>query len=37
VFVARISDAGDARAVQGAACEKSGEVTVSDAAPFKGL
>ena len=37
VFVARISDEGAARAVQGAACEKSGEVTVSDAAPFKGL
>jgi surface antigen len=37
VFVARISEDGDARAVQGAACEKSGEVTVSDAAPFKGL
>ncbi len=37
VFVARISGEGDAHAVQGAACEKSGEVTVSDAAPFKGL
>ena len=36
-FVARITGDGDARAVQGAACEKSGEVTLSDAAPFKGI
>lgn len=36
-FVARINEDGDARAVDGAACEKSGEVTVSDAALFKGL
>ena len=36
-FVAKISEDGDARNVQGAACEKAGAVTISDAAPFKGL
>ncbi|HXT09319.1 MAG TPA: hypothetical protein VN715_20575 [Roseiarcus sp.] len=33
-FVARISDSGAARAVEGSACEKAGAVTVSDAGPF---
>ncbi len=33
-FVARISDQGTPRDVEGSACEKAGDVTVSDAGPF---
>ena len=33
-FVARISDNGTPRDVEGSACEKAGDVTVSDAGPF---
>jgi surface antigen len=33
-FVARISDNGAAREVQGSACEKAGDVTLSDAGPL---
>jgi hypothetical protein len=36
-FVARITDAGDAHAVQGAACDKAGQITITDATPFKSL
>jgi hypothetical protein len=36
-FVARIRDGGEAKAVQGAACEKAGVVTISDAGPFRGV
>lgn len=36
-FVARIGEAGENRSVQGAACEKRGAVTVSDAGPLKGI
>jgi surface antigen len=36
-FVARIADNGDSRAVEGDACEKAGDVTLSNAAPFKGV
>jgi surface antigen len=36
-FVARIADNGESRATQGDACEKAGDVTVSDAAPVKGV
>jgi surface antigen len=36
-FVAKISDNGEEREVQGSACEKAGDVTLSDAAPFKGV
>jgi surface antigen len=37
MFVARISESGEAHAVQGSACAKAGEVTISNAAPFKSL
>jgi surface antigen len=33
-FVARIQDSGTPRDVEGSACEKAGDVTVSDAGPF---
>lgn len=33
-FVARISENGTAKDVEGSACEKAGDVTVSDAGPF---
>lgn len=33
-FVARISDNGTGREVEGSACEKAGDVTVSDAGPL---
>lgn len=36
-YVARISENGDSRAVQGDACEKAGQVTLSDAAPLRGV
>jgi surface antigen len=36
-FLARIVDNGDERAMQGSACEKAGDVTLSDAAPLKGV
>jgi surface antigen len=36
-FIARIAENGESRAVQGNACEKSGEVTLSDAAPLRGV
>ena len=36
-FLARIGEDGETRAMEGAACMKAGEVTISDAAPFKGL
>ena len=36
-FVARVVESGAARAAQGDACEKAGAVTLSDAAPLKGV
>jgi surface antigen len=36
-FVAKIGDDRDTRIAQGAACLKADEVTISEAAPFKGL
>ena len=36
-FVARINDKDREQDAQGAACEKGGEVTLSDTAPFKGV
>ena len=36
-FVARINDNGENRAMQGDACEKAGDVTLSDAAPLRGV
>jgi surface antigen len=36
-FIARIEEDRKTRAAEGAACEKAGEVTISDAAPFRGV
>jgi surface antigen len=36
-FVARINDNGESRAMQGDACEKAGDVTLTAAAPLRGV
>jgi surface antigen len=36
-FIARIEEDHKTRAAEGAACEKAGQVTISDAAPFRGV